>query len=95
MISADLGTDLRAGLVGADREVAARDIEADARDGNEIAIRDDAANRLGIALVAVGAQNGARSADRHAAVDLRHRRLIMLTKNTNAHGYSFCCSDGC
>ena len=76
------------------RIVAAGNIKAHARDGNEIAIRDDATNRMGIALVAIGTEDSTRPADRHTAVDLLHRRLIMLTKNTNAHSYSLYCSDG-
>jgi len=90
----DLGTNRRAGRVGANGKVAARDIESDPRNGNKIAIGDDTANRLRIPLVPIGTEHGTRPTHRHAAVDLHHRRLIVITKNTNAHSYSFYCSGG-
>ena len=48
--------------VGADRRVAARDVEADADDRDLIAVRGDAANGHDIADVAVGHERGSLGA---------------------------------
>ena len=62
-----------------DRHVAARDVEADTADGDVFLVGDHAADRMGVAEVAVGAQNALHgAADRHAALHLRERLGLML-----------------
>src|SRR5439155_25628155 len=64
------------------RHVAAADVEADARDRDVFLVGDDAADRLRIAEVAVGAEHAARNAaDAHAAPHLRDGALVMLTED--------------
>ncbi len=67
--------------VGADGEVAARDVETDARDRYLVLIRDYAADWLGVALVSVGAENGLVAARRQTRLNLLDRRFVVLTKN--------------
>ena len=62
-----------------DRHVAAGDVEADTADGDVLLVGDHAADGVGVAEVAVGAQNAFhRAADRHAALHLRERLGLVL-----------------
>ena len=71
-----------------DRHVAARDVEADTADGNVFLVGHHAADRMGVAEVAVGAQYAFHcAADRHAALHLRERLGLVLPVDLDvAHG---------
>ena len=76
---ADAVGDRRVGRVEANRHVAAADVEADAGNADLLLIGDDAADRLRIAEMAVGADDAADDiADRHAVLHLRDGRGIVL-----------------
>jgi hypothetical protein len=67
--------------VHARRHVATADVETDARDRDVLFVGDHAADRLGIAEMAVGAEHAARNAaDAHAAPHLLDGALVMLTE---------------
>ncbi len=64
------------------RHVAARDVEADAAHRDVLLVGDDAADRLGIAEMAVGAQHAAdRAAVLHAARHLRLGAVVVVAKD--------------
>jgi hypothetical protein len=63
-----------------DRHVAAGDVEADTADGDVVLVGDHAADGVGVAKVAVGAQDAfQRATDRHAALHLRERLGLVFT----------------
>ena len=65
--------------VQAHRHVAAADVEADAGDADLALVGDDAADRLGVAQVTVGADHAGHGiADRHAVAHLGDRRGIVI-----------------
>ena len=71
-----------------DRHVATRDVEADTADGDIFFVGDHAADRVGVAEVAVRAKHALHgAADRHAALHLRERLGFVLPVDLNvAHG---------
>ena len=74
--------------IEADGHVAARDVEADTADGNVFLVGHHAADRMGVAEVAVGTQHALHgAADRHAALHLRERLGLVLSVDLDvAHG---------
>src|SRR6185437_17147620 len=75
---ADLVLDGRKRRVEPRRHVAAADVEADARDADLALIGDDAADRLRIAEMTVGADHaGDDIAHRHAVFHLRHGGVVV------------------
>ena len=85
--AADPVVDRCARHVEAHRHVAAADVVADAADRDMLLIGDDAADRLRIAEVPVGAQHAAdHAADTHAARHLRLGARIMLAEDFEVHG---------
>src|SRR5262245_50137338 len=71
-----------------DGHVAACDVEADTADGDVFFVGDHAADRVGVAEVAVGAQHTLHgAADRHAALHLGERLGLVLPVDLDvAHG---------
>jgi hypothetical protein len=68
------------------REIAARDVVADAARRNVIAVADDAADRHGVPEMTVGAQYGRRAVlGRGAAFELLDRRLVVLPEDPHRH----------
>src|SRR5712671_5027028 len=78
----DLVGDRRALHIEAHRHVAAADVEADAADRDVFLVGDDAADRLGIAEMAIGAKHAAGdAADRHASGHLLLRLVVVGSKH--------------
>ena len=82
----DARQDVRGHGIRADRQVSASDIEPDAADGDQARVGHDSADGLGVPLMAVRAQHGPLAADIQAAVDLRDRVGIVVSKDGYAHG---------
>ncbi|CCE07269.1 hypothetical protein BRAS3843_2020030 [Bradyrhizobium sp. STM 3843] len=78
----DLVLDLTELSIETHGHVAAADVEADAGDADLLLIGDHAADRLGIAEMAVGADHAGHGvADRHAIAHLRKRRVLVLAEH--------------
>ena len=82
--------DLSAGCVRSDREVPASDVEPHAGERNLVCVSDYAPDRLGVALVSVGAEDAALAAGGHATLDLRERRLVVFAKDFRFHPVRLC-----
>ena len=72
---------LRKRFVRPDREISARNIEADAAQRNLVFISDDATNWLRVPFVSVGTKHAAFAAGSNASFNLFQRRLVVLTEN--------------
>ncbi len=78
----DLVGDRRVGCVEPHGHVAAADIEAHPRDADLLLVGDDAADRLGVAEVAVGADHaGDDVADGHRVAHLRQRAFVVIAEH--------------
>jgi hypothetical protein len=73
--------------VRADRRVPARDVEPDADDGDEVAIRRYAADRHHVSHVPIGHQRGVDGTLAHA-VELEDRLLVVLAEDLHGRGFS-------
>jgi hypothetical protein len=63
-------------------QIAATDVEADAGNRDVILIADDAADRMRVTEMPVGAQHATRhAADLHAAIHLRECALVVPAEN--------------
>jgi hypothetical protein len=81
--------DLRPGRIGPNGEIATGDVEPHAGEGNFVRISDDPADRLRVAFVTIRAKDSALPSRFHAAIDLRHRGLVVFAKDFRFHPASF------
>jgi hypothetical protein len=79
--------DVGEGQVGARGLVAAGNVEADSGRGDVAAVGDHAADRHGVAEVAVGAEHALRALlGRDAVLELRDRCRVVLSEDPDGHG---------
>ncbi len=67
--------------VSQNREIAARDIEADAGKRYLLLVSDNAANRLRVTFVSIGAKHAAFATGCDAGLDLFNRGGVVLAEN--------------
>ena len=78
----EVGRDVGVGQAGADRVVAAADVEADAGGADVVAVGDDAADRHGVAEVAVGAEDALGALlRRDARLELPDGLLVVVAED--------------
>src|SRR5215831_15973856 len=87
----DLGREFFAFRVGQNCQIAAGDVEPDAAQRDFIFVSDNAANRLRVTLMAIGAKHAALTAGRDTGFDLLDRRSVVLPENLrrSAHAVTY------